>query len=173
MDSVFCIRETRWCKPTHEISRHPLMGSFGSLYFVSISGKVAMNAAGRIHSSIVKFRDLPVVKSKMRATYILFFSRDYLRAAAVAIFLTACPFAAHSRGQRTTPPLSKSPVDHSAASSGRKTFESVGAACHGLDGRGGERGPNIATRAEVQGLTDEETFQILQSGIPAAGMPAF
>src|SRR4029077_17112655 len=37
----------------------------------------------------------------------------------------------------------------------------------------GERGPNIATRAEVQGLTDEETFQILQSGIPAAGMPAF
>jgi putative heme-binding domain-containing protein len=42
-----------------------------------------------------------------------------------------------------------------------------------LDGRGGERGPNIATRAEVLGLSDEETLHILQSGIPAAGMPAF
>jgi len=49
----------------------------------------------------------------------------------------------------------------------------VCAACHGLDGRGGERGPNIATRAEVQRLTDDEIWHILQSGIPAAGMPAF
>ena len=52
-------------------------------------------------------------------------------------------------------------------------FESVCATCHGLDGRGGERGPNIAKRAEVQQLSDEETLHILQAGIPAAGMPAF
>jgi putative heme-binding domain-containing protein len=52
-------------------------------------------------------------------------------------------------------------------------FESVCATCHGLDGRGGERGPNIAKRAEVQELSDEETLRILQAGIPAAGMPAF
>ena len=109
----------------------------------------------------------------MSATLILLFSPGYLRIAAVTIFLTACPFAVHSRAQGTTPPLSKSPIDRSAAGSGRKTFESVCAACHGLDGRGGERGPNIATRADVQKLTDEETLHILQSGIPAAGMPAF
>jgi cytochrome c oxidase cbb3-type subunit III len=109
----------------------------------------------------------------MRATLILLFLRDYLRATAVAIFLAACPFAVHSGAQRTSPPPSKSPVDRSDAGTGRKTFESVCAACHGLDGRGGERGPNIATRAEVQGLTDEETLHILQFGIPAAGMPAF
>jgi putative heme-binding domain-containing protein len=109
----------------------------------------------------------------MRATLILLCSRNYLRIAAVTIFLAACAFVVHSRGQGTSPPPSKSPVDRSAAGSGRKTFESVCAACHGLDGRGGERGPNIATREEVQRLTDEETSHILQSGIPGAGMPAF
>jgi cytochrome c oxidase cbb3-type subunit III len=109
----------------------------------------------------------------MRATLVWLFSRDYLRTAAVAAFLAACPFVVHLGAQRTNPPVRKSPVDRSALESGRKTFESVCAGCHGLDGRGGERGPNIAARAEVQRLTDEETFQILQSGMPAAGMPAF
>jgi cytochrome c oxidase cbb3-type subunit III len=109
----------------------------------------------------------------MRATLVWLFSRDYLRTAAVAAFLGACPFAVHLGAQRTNPPLSKSPADRSAIESGRKTFESVCAACHGLDGRGGERGPNIATRAEVQRRTDEETLHILQFGRPAAGMPAF
>ncbi len=109
----------------------------------------------------------------MRATLVWLFALDYLRTAAVVAFLAACPFAVHSEVPRTNPPLSKSQVDRSAPESGRKTFESVCAGCHGLDGRGGERGPNIATRAEVQKLTDEETLQILQSGMPAAGMPAF
>src|SRR5216684_7811882 len=109
----------------------------------------------------------------MRATLVWLFSRDYLRTAAVAAFLGACPFAVHLGAQRTKVPARKSPADRSTAESGRKTFESVCAGCHGLDGRGGERGPNIATRAEVQKLTDEETLQILQSGMPAAGMPAF
>jgi cytochrome c oxidase cbb3-type subunit III len=107
------------------------------------------------------------------ATLVVLFSRDYFRVAAVTIFIAACPFAVHGRAQGTTPPLSKSLAERSAAGSGRKTFESVCAACHGLDGRGGERGPNIATRAEVQKLTDEETRHIVRSGIPAAGMPAF
>jgi cytochrome c oxidase cbb3-type subunit III len=56
---------------------------------------------------------------------------------------------------------------------GRKAFESACAGCHGLDGRGGERGPNIATRQEVLRLSDAETLKILRDGIPAAGMPAF
>jgi len=88
-------------------------------------------------------------------------------------FLAACPFAVHSEAQRTKAPARKSPADRSTAESGRKTFESVCAGCHGLDGRGSERGPNIATRAEVRSLTDEETSHFLQFGRPAAGMPAF
>jgi putative heme-binding domain-containing protein len=56
---------------------------------------------------------------------------------------------------------------------GRKTFESVCAGCHGLDGRGGERGPDIVGRLEIQRLSDAETLEILKNGKPAKGMPAF
>lgn len=56
---------------------------------------------------------------------------------------------------------------------GRKLFEGICAGCHGLDGRGGERGPDIAARTEVQRMSDPEILQVLKSGRPAAGMPAF
>jgi cytochrome c oxidase cbb3-type subunit 3 len=55
----------------------------------------------------------------------------------------------------------------------RMTFGSFCAGCHGLDGRGGERGPNIATRPEAQRLSDQETLRTLRDGRPANGMPAF
>ena len=57
--------------------------------------------------------------------------------------------------------------------SGRATFESTCAACHGLDGQGGERGPNIASRREVLRLSDSELLKTLHDGIPSAGMPPF
>ena len=75
--------------------------------------------------------------------------------------------------QRGNPAARKNQPGRSAAADGRKIFESVCATCHGLDGRGSERGPNVATRAEVQQLSDADTLRILQAGIPAAGMPAF
>jgi cytochrome c oxidase cbb3-type subunit III len=56
---------------------------------------------------------------------------------------------------------------------GRQLFESQCAGCHGLDGRGGERAPSIATGPRVQRRTDTELLQIVHDGIPAAGMPAF
>lgn len=56
---------------------------------------------------------------------------------------------------------------------GRKLFESTCAGCHGLDGRGGEKGPNIATRPEISAHSDGEILAILQHGVPSAGMPAF
>ena len=56
---------------------------------------------------------------------------------------------------------------------GREIFESRCASCHGLDGRGTERAPNIATDAKVQRRTDAALRRTLRNGIPAAGMPAF
>src|SRR5579883_2816521 len=56
---------------------------------------------------------------------------------------------------------------------GRQTFVSSCALCHGLDGRGGEHAPNIATNPKVQQLSDGELFQIIENGIPAGGMPGF
>jgi len=57
--------------------------------------------------------------------------------------------------------------------SGRQIFESRCASCHGLDGRGTERGPNIANDAKVQRRTDAALQRTIQDGIPGAGMPAF
>jgi cytochrome c oxidase cbb3-type subunit 3 len=56
---------------------------------------------------------------------------------------------------------------------GKRTFNSSCAGCHGLDGRGGERAPNIAGSAKVQRLSDAEITAIISKGVPGTGMPAF
>jgi cytochrome c oxidase cbb3-type subunit III len=61
----------------------------------------------------------------------------------------------------------------SDATAGRPIFSSTCAACHGLDGRGGEHAPNIATDPRIQATPDSALRQIIRKGIPAAGMPGF
>jgi cytochrome c oxidase cbb3-type subunit III len=56
---------------------------------------------------------------------------------------------------------------------GQRIFSSTCAGCHGLDGRGGEHAPNIATDTNIQRLTDPELARIVRAGIPTAGMPGF
>lgn len=109
-----------------------------------------------------------------KAGFILLSCRYFLYAApASLLFFAACVSGLQAGAQNTKSPATRNQAGDSAAEDGRKAFESVCASCHGLDGRGGERGPNIATRAAVQQLSDEETLHVLRSGIPAAGMPAF
>jgi putative heme-binding domain-containing protein len=56
---------------------------------------------------------------------------------------------------------------------GKQTFASTCAGCHGLDGRGGERAPNIAESPKVLKLSDAQIFRIIENGVPGTGMPAF
>ena len=56
---------------------------------------------------------------------------------------------------------------------GQQNFESRCARCHGLDGRGGEHGPDISSNPAVRQLHDEEMFRIVRDGIPTKGMPSF
>ena len=56
---------------------------------------------------------------------------------------------------------------------GRQLFEASCAGCHGLDGRGGERGPDIAKRQQAVQLSDTDLLNVLRVGRPAAGMPPF
>lgn len=61
----------------------------------------------------------------------------------------------------------------SISTQGKQAFSSTCASCHGLDGRGGERAPNIAERPKVQRLSDAQIAHIIENGIPGTGMPAF
>lgn len=56
---------------------------------------------------------------------------------------------------------------------GKSAYATVCAGCHGLDGKGGERAPDIATRPRVRGLSDEAILHILQDGVPNTSMPPF
>jgi len=56
---------------------------------------------------------------------------------------------------------------------GRQVFSSSCAGCHGLDGRGGERAPDIASKREAQRLSSAALERIVHDGVPGTGMPSF
>jgi cytochrome c oxidase cbb3-type subunit III len=108
----------------------------------------------------------------------------YAMRAALVIELAFCwgllfagAFAA-AQAQKGQEPKSKQETKsgrsiEAAVAEGRQVFESRCAGCHGLDGRGGERAPDIATSAKTQGRPDGELFRIIEKGVPDGGMPAF
>jgi putative heme-binding domain-containing protein len=59
------------------------------------------------------------------------------------------------------------------AAAGSRIFSTNCAGCHGSDGRGGERGPNIATARNIAALGDTELMNFVRNGVSGAGMPAF
>ena len=59
------------------------------------------------------------------------------------------------------------------ATPGKRAYSARCANCHGLDGRGGERGPNIATSPKTQRLSDKQLTNVITNGRPNSGMPAF
>src|SRR5262245_42983579 len=52
---------------------------------------------------------------------------------------------------------------------GRRLFEQFCSKCHGADGRGGERGPNIIARLAFR--NDRDLATLIHDGLPSAGMP--
>ena len=60
-----------------------------------------------------------------------------------------------------------------ASMQGKQTFASTCAGCHGLDGRGGERAPNIVENPKLQRFSDAQIAHIIENGVPGTGMPAF
>jgi cytochrome c oxidase cbb3-type subunit III len=55
----------------------------------------------------------------------------------------------------------------------RRSFAARCAACHGLDGRGGEHAPAIVDTPAARTRSDEALARIIRSGIPDKGMPSF
>jgi len=60
-----------------------------------------------------------------------------------------------------------------AQQGGRAAFESRCARCHGADGAGGERGPDILHSRTARARSEQGLREVIRTGIPAAGMPAF
>jgi putative heme-binding domain-containing protein len=77
----------------------------------------------------------------------------------------------NSRAQQQVSPKRRVAAD--ATEAGKKLFDSNCAGCHGLDARGGEHAPNIATTPELQRMSDEQLFGIVHDGAASGTMPAF
>jgi len=57
--------------------------------------------------------------------------------------------------------------------SGRKQFAALCAGCHGVDGGGGEYGPNIIDMRRFGQRSARDVAEVIKSGIEDSGMPAF
>jgi putative heme-binding domain-containing protein len=55
----------------------------------------------------------------------------------------------------------------------RQAFATNCAGCHGLDGSGTQRAPNIGAGARIQNLPTDQVFRIIADGVPGTGMPSF
>jgi cytochrome c oxidase cbb3-type subunit 3 len=88
----------------------------------------------------------------------------------VSVLTALCAVNAAIAGAQAMKPDQKS---SSAAPNGKQIFASNCAACHGLDGKGSERAPNIADGADVRAMSRGQVFRIIQNGIPSTGMPGF
>jgi cytochrome c oxidase cbb3-type subunit III len=95
-------------------------------------------------------------------------SQSWRAAVVLFVICSAWVEGSHAQNANATDAAAKA-----GPSEGRQLFETICAGCHGLDGRGGERGPDIATRQQIVQLSDAEILEILRTGRPAAGMPPF
>src|SRR6266496_3683557 len=85
-----------------------------------------------------------------------------------ALVLWALPLDSQ---QRTNSP--PKPEGSAQRASGQRVFASNCSSCHGLDGLGGARAPDIVTTPQMQKLSAEDIHRIVSAGIPATGMPGF
>ena len=81
--------------------------------------------------------------------------------------------AAIALDAQNSPPTTASKTNAAGLSEAKTAFNTACASCHGLDARGGERGPDLVSRPEVVRKTDAELLKILIDGKTAAGMPSF
>jgi len=88
-----------------------------------------------------------------------------------AVLLLTCGIGASSQDKPAATATSKGNTDN--VTTGKQTYSASCAGCHGLDGRGGERAPDIVTRPQVRQLSDAALVQVLQNGVPNTSMPPF
>ncbi len=103
--------------------------------------------------------------------HLVFWNR--MAGCAVALILFLCCDASFIAMAQAVSRNSPQQTSTSTSDRGKQTFSSACAQCHGLDGKGSERAPNIADTATVQRLSDSQIFHIIRNGVSGTGMPAF
>jgi cytochrome c oxidase cbb3-type subunit 3 len=83
------------------------------------------------------------------------------------------PLFTHAQQHAQTPHAQTSHAYSAQRQDARQIFATTCAACHGLDGMGSERAPNIITNSQVQRLSADELFSVISGGVPGTGMPGF
>lgn len=91
----------------------------------------------------------------------------FLLAIALLIFGSVVFLQSQTRSSSSHP---KPKID---SAKGKQVFVSICAGCHGLDGRGAERAPNIATNPKVQQFSDAQISAIVTNGVRGTAMPPF
>jgi putative heme-binding domain-containing protein len=62
--------------------------------------------------------------------------------------------------------------DAAAMREGKSLFRANCSPCHGLNARGGGRGPDLTSGSWVHGSSDQDIFQTISQGVPGTEMPA-
>jgi putative heme-binding domain-containing protein len=63
-------------------------------------------------------------------------------------------------------------LDFSAINEGASLFRANCSPCHGLNARGGGRGPDLSSGRWTHGSTDDEILRTISQGVPGTEMPA-
>jgi putative heme-binding domain-containing protein len=74
-----------------------------------------------------------------------------------------------SNGQEKRNPLAGDPA---AIKEGASLFRTDCSPCHGLNARGGGRGPDLTSGLWIHGASDAAIFQTISQGVPGTEMPA-
>src|SRR5262245_4891627 len=89
---------------------------------------------------------------------------------ALAVALLAVPLLAQ-HGRYLSDSKHPSIGNPAAIAAGAKLFSGSCAGCHGPDGGGGARGPNLVRRSLWHPLSDDAIFQVIRNGVPGTDMP--
>ncbi len=89
---------------------------------------------------------------------------------ALALALLAFPLLAQ-HGRYLSDSNNPAIGDPKAIAAGTKLFMGSCAGCHGPDGGGGARGPNLVRRSLWHPLSDDAIFQVIRKGVPGTDMP--
>ena len=88
----------------------------------------------------------------------------------LALVIVTCVVNAQAA---TSQEMKTEPRASSTLAKGRQILASSCAACHGIDGKGSERAPNIADSPHMRQLSDAQLEHVIANGIAGTGMPAF